>query len=93
MLVPKSRDYSLKSTRNPESAVSHSLQAQRVASPLNGAAYVRDKLPAWRNPFPVQTIYPEDRHGNAFRWDEKPHEGQEGEKEEKEKMEDEESVV
>lgn len=24
------------------------------------------------NPFPVQTIYPEDQHGNVFRWDEKP---------------------
>lgn len=85
VLVSKSRDYGLKSTRNPESTVSRSLQAQRVASPLNGAAYVRDKLPAWRNPFPVQTIYPEDRHGNVFRWDEKPREGREGEKKEKAK--------
>lgn len=93
MLVPKSRDYGLKSTRNPKSAVFHSLQAQRVASPLNGDAYVRDKLPASRNPFPVQTIYPEDRHGNVFRWDEKPREGREGEKEEKEKIEGEESAM
>lgn len=47
--IPKSRDYSLKSTRNPKSTTSYSLQTQRVTSPLNGAAYVRDKLPAWKS--------------------------------------------
>lgn len=39
----------------------------------------------------MQTIYPEDRHGNVFRWDEKPREGWEGEK--KEKVENEESAM
>jgi len=70
--------------RNPKSATSYTLQTQRVASPLNGAAYVRDKLPAWRNPFPVQTIYPEDRHRNVFPWNEKRREEREiSEKKEK----------
>lgn len=82
--VPKSYDYSPKSMRNPKSATSYTLQTQRVASPFNGAAYVRDKLPAWRNPFPVQTIYPEDRHRNVFSWNEKRREEREiSEKKEK----------
>lgn len=77
--------------RNPKSATSYSPQTQRVASPLNGAAYVQDKLPAWRNPFPVQTIYPEDRHRNVFPWNEK----RRGEREISEKKEEksEESTV
>lgn len=43
------------------------------------------------NPFPVQTIYPGDRHGNVFRWDEK----RQGEREMSEKKEEksEESTV